>query len=54
MNINQLIEYLGKLVANNAEFGGYKVVINETYKECSIISERDIQVNNHCNTLEIF
>lgn len=54
MNTNQLIEYLENLVANNPEYGEYKVIINETYKECSSISERDIIVNYHRNILEIF
>ena len=54
MNTNQLIEYLENLVANNPEYGEYKVIINETYKEYSIISDRDIRVNNHYNILEIF
>ena len=54
MNTNQLIECLENLVSNNPEYGEYKVIVNETYKECSSISERDLQVNNHCNILEIF
>lgn len=54
MNTNELIEYLENLVANNPEYGEYKVIINETYKECSSISDRDIRVNYHYNILEIF
>lgn len=54
MNTNQLIEHLENLVANNPEYGEYKVIINEIYKECSSISDKDIRVNYHCNVIEIF